>query len=306
MNKTMIQKAAILLMAVFLMIFLMAGAAAAEEETVTGSSEADEGTYASCRLLVVAEDASVFPEDAPVLSSYQDTYLLQYETAEQTKDAYQYYLGHADVVDMDTVIEICEEEEEESAEEVFMTEESNPLTQLEAAVSETENAAYDIALIDTGAEEEHVKKAVSMIGDDSADHNGHGTRMASYIVKENEQVSIVSVKAIGDDGRGDVSAVYAAIEYAITQNVRVISLSASAAAPEHPILRDVIKKAVDQGIVFVGSAGNSGEEANNYIGWIAHWNDVNTYPYSYDMWQYSDAGSIPGISTRVDLNSYFR
>ena len=52
--------------------------------------------------------------------------------------------------------------------------------------------------------------------------------------------------------------------------------------------------------------GFRGEEANNYIGWIAHWNDVNAYPYNYDMWQYSDAGSIPGISTNVDLNYYFR
>ena len=56
----------------------------------------------------------------------------------------------------------------------------------------------------------------------------------------------------------------------------------------------------------LNTIGFKDAEANNYIGWIAHWNDVNTYPYSYDMWQYSDAGSIPGINTRVDLNYYFR
>ena len=56
----------------------------------------------------------------------------------------------------------------------------------------------------------------------------------------------------------------------------------------------------------LNTIGFSEIEANSYIGWIAHWNDVNTYPYSYDMWQYSSTGTIPGISTRVDLNHYFR
>ena len=56
----------------------------------------------------------------------------------------------------------------------------------------------------------------------------------------------------------------------------------------------------------LNTIGFRGEEANNYIGWIAHWNDVNTYPYSYDMWQYSDSGRVSGINTNVDLNYYFR
>ena len=56
----------------------------------------------------------------------------------------------------------------------------------------------------------------------------------------------------------------------------------------------------------LNTIGFRGEEANNYIGWIAHWNDVNTYPYNYDMWQYSDSGRVSGINTNVDLNYYFR
>ena len=48
------------------------------------------------------------------------------------------------------------------------------------------------------------------------------------------------------------------------------------------------------------------KEKNNYIGWIAHWNDANTYSYNYDMWQYSNSGRVSGINTNVDLNYYFR
>ncbi|MFQ9548158.1 MAG: hypothetical protein ACLRZ6_10275 [Lachnospiraceae bacterium] len=40
-------------------------------------------------------------------------------------------------------------------------------------------------------------------------------------------VSILSIKALGADGTGSVSAVYAAIQYAIDKKVSVINLSMS-------------------------------------------------------------------------------
>ena len=54
-----------------------------------------------------------------------------------------------------------------------------------------------------------------MIGDNTADENGHGTRMAQLVAEQNPDVSILSIKALGADGTGDISAVYAAIRYAI-------------------------------------------------------------------------------------------
>ena len=40
--------------------------------------------------------------------------------------------------------------------------------------------------------------------------------------------------------------------------------------------------------------------------WIAQWNSVCTYKGNYGMWQYSDRGSIDGISGRVDLDKAYK
>ena len=265
-----LQKAVAFLGAVFLMVLLAAGIIPADQTDSRASLD-----FSSCRLIVLTEDPSIFSEDAPILSCYHGVFLLQFETKEQTEEAYQYYQDLADLVETDAGITICEGGTGEEGETMFMTIEENPFSLLEETVQDeigtdeqiTEDPApYDIALIDTGAAGEHVAKAVSMIGDDPADYNGHGTRMAAFIAEENPDAEILSIKALGDDGRGQISAVYAAIEYAIQQKVKIISLSASAlAATEESILKEVVKRAVEEGIIFVGSAGNDGSDAVHYV-----------------------------------------
>lgn len=39
--------------------------------------------------------------------------------------------------------------------------------------------------------------------------------------------------------------------------------------------------------------------------WVAQWNEKCTYTGIYEMWQYSDCGSIPGSSERTDMNYYY-
>ena len=41
---------------------------------------------------------------------------------------------------------------------------------------------------------------------------------------------------------------------------------------------------------------------SGYKIWLAQYNSQVTYGGRYDMWQYSDKGRIPGISTNVDMN----
>ena len=47
------------------------------------------------------------------------------------------------------------------------------------------------------------------------------------------------------------------------------------------------------------------EELTDYQFWLAQYNTVLNYPYKIEMWQYTDAGSVPGISGNVDINLYF-
>ena len=39
-----------------------------------------------------------------------------------------------------------------------------------------------------------------------------------------------------------------------------------------------------------------------YSIWIAQYRDNLDFKYNYDIWQYTSSGTVPGISTRVDMN----
>ena len=47
------------------------------------------------------------------------------------------------------------------------------------------------------------------------------------------------------------------------------------------------------------------EELTDYKFWLAQYNTVLNYPYKIDMWQYTETGTVPGISGSVDINLYF-
>ena len=46
-------------------------------------------------------------------------------------------------------------------------------------------------------------------------------------------------------------------------------------------------------------------ELTDYPFWLARYDTVLNYPYKIDMWQYTETGSVPGITTNVDINLYF-
>ena len=46
-------------------------------------------------------------------------------------------------------------------------------------------------------------------------------------------------------------------------------------------------------------------ELTQYKFWLARYDTVLNYPYKIDMWQYTQTGSVPGITGDVDINLYF-
>lgn len=46
-------------------------------------------------------------------------------------------------------------------------------------------------------------------------------------------------------------------------------------------------------------------ELTEYPFWLARYDTVLDYPYKVDMWQYTETGSVPGISGNVDINLFF-
>ena len=222
----------------------------------------------SSKRLLVAADESVIIDPEHVLSDYAGVYLMQYDTETQAKYAYAYYYNKSEFVDVDTVISVADGNDGSANAAVPMAAEENPIAELQAAVAENPvNAAGAVAVIDTGVNDvANVTESVSMIGDNTADENGHGTRMAQLVAEQNPDVSILSIKALGADGTGDISAVYAAIRYAIDKKVSVINLSMSAVATaENAALTSIIDEATAAGIAVVGAAGNKGMDVRFFV-----------------------------------------
>jgi subtilisin family serine protease len=111
---------------------------------------------------------------------------------------------------------------------------------------------------------------------DPMDDNGHGTHCAGIIGAEgdnnygiagiNWNVEIMPLKFLNANGSGTTKDAIEAINYVIERkragvNVRIISASWGSYQKSNA-LRDVIKRAGDEGILFVAAAGNSGDDSD--------------------------------------------
>ena len=123
-----------------------------------------------------------------------------------------------------------------------------------------------IAVIDSGVDDtSKTINAISVVGEDVTDTNGHGTIMVDTILNENKDAKILSIKAF-DGNKAKPSDIYSAIRYAIDNKVDIINLSFSAlATSENTIVEDIINEAIENGIVVVGAAGNKGKDAKYFI-----------------------------------------
>lgn len=239
------------------------------EDAVTVDDTVDANLFTSQRLVVLTDDASVIRTDDTVLGQYDNIYLLEYGSIDETMDAYSYYKDLVTAVEPDIAMDAAEEDGIEVGSDVAtMTAEDNPI----AVLSDTEDSepvqtvSNVIALIDTGvSESKNVIDRVSLV-DDALEGNGHGNDMLQAIVGQNENANVLSVRVMGDDGRGTVSAIIAGMEYALNQNVNIINLSlASKTNLANSVLKAEIEKAVDAGVTVVGAAGNDNADVKDYM-----------------------------------------
>lgn len=249
--------------------------------------------FASKRLMVLADDPSVFVGKNNVIGQYGNLYLMQFDTVEAAMQAYGYYKDIVTAVEPDVPVEVASGVDAGDTEnDVTLSDEQGSDTENDADVNDvsadgTEDAnpednpinalnAVDtdirergvIALIDTGVgEHANVIERISVI-DDNAPGNGgsHGDAMVSAIVSQDPEAKILSIKAMDDNGYGTVSSLVAAMEYAIEQKVSVINLSLYARTTlSTSVLKSEIEKAVDAGIIVVGAAGNDGADVKDYV-----------------------------------------
>ena len=151
-----------------------------------------------------------------------------------------------------------------------------------------------IAVLDTGCDADHPDLQTRIIGgrnftDDDmgdennfSDYNGHGTHVAGTIAAEENGMGVVGVapqaqllivKVLDRNGSGTYEGIINGLQYAIEQNVDIISMSLGGPVDE-PLLHSTIKQAVDQGILVVCAAGNEGDSDDR--------TDEFAYPGSYN------------------------
>lgn len=143
-----------------------------------------------------------------------------------------------------------------------------------------------VAVFDTGIDVNNkdilVKGGVSFIEGtrDFTDDNGHGTAVAGIIgaAKNNEgylgvapEVELYSVKVLDRDGLGTYSNIIQGIEWAIDNEIDIISMSFGG-TQYSKILKEAIGEATKNNILIVAASGNEGN--NTIVNYPARFSDV--------------------------------
>jgi minor extracellular protease Epr len=130
-----------------------------------------------------------------------------------------------------------------------------------------------IAIIDSGVASHpdlSIAGGTNVISDSSgssyADDNGHGTHVAGIIAAQGlnggvkgvaPDASIYAVKALDSDGEGYTSDIISGIDWAIQNNMNIISMSMGT-SDSSAALKNAIDTAYSNGILIVAAAGNDG------------------------------------------------
>jgi subtilisin len=135
----------------------------------------------------------------------------------------------------------------------------------------TNGAGVRVAVLDTGIAMDHpdrgnVVNSVSFTGDTLDDFVGHGTHTSGTIAAADNNIGVVGVapgadlliaKVLDNNGTGQDSWLIAGIDWAVTNNAKVISMSLG--GPDYSSTLDTAcSNALAAGVVLVAAAGNDG------------------------------------------------
>lgn len=146
-----------------------------------------------------------------------------------------------------------------------------------SAARQVTGAGVTVAVLDTGvysAHEQFVGRlllpSLDVISDDTDPSEvgpglawGHGTHVAGVIANLAPEATILPVRVLDQNGRGNTFLLAYAIEWAVNQGAQVINLSLGTDA-NSLILRDVVERAVEQGVIVVAAVGNGNTSAVHY------------------------------------------
>lgn len=232
---------------------------------------------------ILVKTDNLLPENKNnIISQHDDTYVLAFNDPESAKQAYgTYFEQDNDFVAPNINLRIQDDTQEnqiDSTNNIVLAEtyqepetQEQPLDILNSELKHTEPIKTKqnvIAVIDTGSDinNDQIIENISMLGDDGIDHNGHGSKIIKTITDIDTNAKIVSIKALDDNGYGNIESVYAGIKYAIEKQVDIINLSlAGYSIAENQAVTNIIQEAIKSGIYVIGAAGNYNADVKNFI-----------------------------------------
>lgn len=232
-------------------------------------SEITESAVNTPELMIKTSNPDVFTKNTNVISNYDDVYIIECASVQEARYVYSYYINKVDFIsDLSEVMTLASDGEEKHEDDVAdlenLNESEDAISQLNEIVPEVQKVDYSdyIALIDTGA---NADVNFSVVGENTDDDNGHGTKMLELIKSANPNAKVMSIKVF-NGSTTTVADVYAGIKLAIESEVKVINLSlVGANIQKNAILKEIIQEALNKGIIVIGAAGNNNTNAKNYI-----------------------------------------
>lgn len=128
-----------------------------------------------------------------------------------------------------------------------------------------------IAILDTGVGPHNkiaVASGISFVeGESESDQNGHGTHVAGIARGVAPDAAIYNAKVLSKAGAGTTSQIIAGINWAVENNVDIISMSFGGMFTElDGPLASAVKDAINHGVVFVVAAGNCKTGCGGFYG----------------------------------------
>jgi thermitase len=194
----------------------------------------------------------------------------------------------------------------------------------------TINEAIKIAILDTGADQDHVDLAGKIVDNKNFtssstvdDLYGHGTHVAGIAAAATNNgigvagvgydCTIMNVKVLDDTGSGYYSWIASGIIYAADNGAKVISMSLGGSSSSST-LQSAVDYAWSKGVVIVAAAGNNGNTARVYPGYYTNviavaatnQNDVKASWSSYGSWVDVAAPGVSIFSTVPNHSNYLQ
>ncbi|MFM8224332.1 MAG: S8 family peptidase [Planctomycetaceae bacterium] len=132
-----------------------------------------------------------------------------------------------------------------------------------------------VAVVDSGIDYNHIDLAAAYAGGydflnndaDPLDDNGHGTHVSGTIAAQINNAAVIGVapgvdlyalKVLGANGSGSFSAILAALDWCIANQIQVANFSLGTTTDPGTTVATAFDNAAKAGLVIIGSAGNSG------------------------------------------------